>query len=463
MIARLQKKIRDFFTKGHERTILTKKNIAVAFGVKGVTIVISLVLIPLTINYVNSERNGIWLTLYSMIIWLSLFDVGLGTGMKNKLAEAKALGKNDLAKRYVSSTYVIVGLICFCIFGVFCLVNPYLDWMKILNADAKLAVYGNEISGLVWIFMVSFCLTFVLNLLKSVVAADMRPAIGSFLDMLGQILTLVGVFILFKTTTPSLIYLGWVTGFAPVVVYLVASFYLFGTRYKEWRPSFRKVEFKLAGDMMNLGIKFFIAGVAVLIVNQTLPYLIFRISDGAEVTNFNTAFRVFTMAFNVLTIILIPYWSSFTDAYTKQDFEWMRKSIRQLQRVFIFFIGAQALLLILSPLIYYVMVNHWIKEADNLLTIPFLMSATVCLYVCATGWMSIYMHPLNGIGKIKLQTYSSIVEILLLIPIATFAGRYWGIPGVVLTPVVVYIPRMIWVPIQLNKLINQTAKGIWNK
>jgi O-antigen/teichoic acid export membrane protein len=463
MIARLQEKIRNFFTQGHERTILTKKNIVAAFGIKGVAILLSMVLIPLTINYINSERNGIWLTLYSIIFWLNLFDIGLSNGMKNKLTEAKARGENELAKRYVSTTYAVIGLICLFVFLAFCLVNPYLDWVKILNLKAELAIYRHEISGLVWIFVISFCFTFVLNPLKSVVLADMRPVIGSFLDMIGQALTLIGVFILFKTTTPSLIYLGLVTGFAPVVVYIVASFYLFNTRYRAWKPSFRKIEFKLTGSIMNLGIQFFIASIAFLVINQTLSFLILRISDGAEVTNFNTAFRVFYLAFNVLGIIIVPYWSSFTDAYTKRDFEWMQKSVRHLRRIFICFVGVQIVFLILSPIIYYIMVNYWIQEAGNLLSIPFLMSAVVCIYVCVNGWLQVCINPLNGIGKVKLQTCSSIIEILALVPVAFFAGRHWGVPGLILTPVVVYIPRMIWAPIQLNKLIYRTAKGIWNK
>jgi O-antigen/teichoic acid export membrane protein len=230
MIHSIREKLRFFFTEGHERTILTKKNIAASFGIKGITILISLVLIPLTINYVNSERNGIWLTLYSMTVWLGLFDIGFGNGMKNKLTEAKAKGETALAKQYVSSTYAILSLIFLVLFIVFCLINPYLDWIKILGSNPSLYPYKEEISGLVWIFMASICINFVITLLKPIVTADQRPAISSFLDMLGQLLTLAGIFILYKTTPPSLIYLGLVSGFAPIIVYLIASCFLFSKR-----------------------------------------------------------------------------------------------------------------------------------------------------------------------------------------------------------------------------------------
>jgi O-antigen/teichoic acid export membrane protein len=458
MIRSVKEKILVFFNKGQERTILTKKNIAVSFGIKGITILISMILIPLTIDYVGKERNGIWLTLYSMLIWLNLFDIGFGNGMKNKLAEAKAKGETELAKRYVSSTYAIISLICLSIFIVFCLVNPYLDWMKILKSVP--AVYSREISGLVWIFMASFCFTFVLNLLKFVVNADQRPAIGSCLDMLGQVLTLIGIFTLSRTTPPSLISLGLVTGFSPVVVFIIASFILFNRRYKAWKPSFKCVDFKLAGSMLNLGIKFFIATCASFLVTQTLPFLIQRMTNPVEVTNYNTAFRLFSVAFNIMGIIVLPYWSSFTDAYVQKDFAWMQKSISYLKKLFVILLICQLTLLVLSPIIYYVWVNYWLKDP---LTIPFFMSSMVCLYVCTLCWLNISIYPINGIGKIKLQVYSSVLEMILLIPVALWLGHTWGTPGIIMAPIIIYIPRMIWAPIQLNKLIKNKSYGIWNQ
>jgi O-antigen/teichoic acid export membrane protein len=461
MIRSVKEKILVFFNKGNERTILTKKNVAASFAIKGVTILMTLLLIPMTVNYVGTERNGIWLTLYSMIIWLNLFEIGFGNGMKNKLAEAKAKGETLLAKKYVSSTYAIIMLICLSLFIVFCFVNPHLNWTKILKSVP--AVYNKEVVGLVWIVMASFCFTFVLNLLKFIVTADQRPAIGSFLDMLGQLLTLTGIFILSKTTPPSLISLGLVTGFSPVIVFIIASLFLFNTRYKEWKPSFKHIEFKLAVNMMNLGIKFFITTCASFMVTQTLPFLILRIANPIEVTNFSTAFRLFSVAFSVIGIIVLPCWSSFTDAYTKKDFAWMKKTIAYLHKLFIFLLLAQALILLLSPLIYYLWVNYWIKEAENILNISFLMSSAVCLYICTLCWLNICIYPINGIGKIKLQMYSSILEMILLIPVAMGLGHLWGAIGVILAPVIIYIPRMIWAPIQLNKLINNKSTGIWNK
>ncbi|MDR0769318.1 MAG: lipopolysaccharide biosynthesis protein [Dysgonamonadaceae bacterium] len=461
MTAGIKEKITDYLNRGCERTVLAKKNIAASFAVKGLTLLISFILIPMTINYVNPERNGIWLTLYSLAFWLNMFDIGLGNGMKNRLAEARAQGNDLLARKYVSSAYAILGLICLGVALLFCLVNPFLDWIKILKTVP--AVYAGEVSALIRIIFISFCLTFILNLLKQVIAADQRPAIASFIDMLGQLLTLAGIFILTKTVPPSLVSLGWVTGFAPVAVLLVAGIVLFNTRYRAWRPSFRFVDFRVAGNMMNLGVKFFIATCSSLLVMQSLPILIQRIAGPVEVTGFNVAFKIFSVALNIVGIIILPYWSSFTDAYAQNDYEWMRKNVRRLQQFFLSLLAVQVIVLVLSPVIYYLWINYWIKDSSNALDISFGVSASVCLFVCTLCWLNTCVYPLNGIGKVQLQVYSSIAEILLFIPAVWYFGKMWGMVGVILSPVAVYFPRMIWSPVQLRKLIRNEAAGIWNR
>jgi O-antigen/teichoic acid export membrane protein len=448
----------EFFNKGGERTVLLKKNIAFSFGLKGVSILITLISLPLTIAYLNQERNGIWLTAYTMIVWLSLFDIGLGTGMKNKVAEAKAKGDNDLAKKYVSTTYAVIFLILMAVFALFCLVNPYLDWIKILNI--KGLGYDSEIPRLIWLIMILFCGNFMFNPIIAVLAADQRPSIGSFINFICYVITFLGTVILYKTTEPSLVYIGLLYCCGMITVYVAASIYLFSTRYKKWRPSLRCVEFRLAGDALRLGVKFFIATVASFMVMQSLPFLIQKVAGPDEVTVFNSAMKLFTVTTNVMAIIIVPYWSSFTDAYTKRDYAWMQNSAKTLYKFFLVLLSIQIILLVLSPVIYYVWVNYWL---DKPLNIPFLMSVAVCLFSTVFCWTNLCIYPINGMGKARLQLCSSLAEIALLVPTALLFGKLWGAKGIIFASCLIYLPRAVWAPVQLNKLIKGRAKGIWNK
>src|ERR1035437_10668458 len=93
LMSRLPEFIKIFFTEGNQRSIKAKKNILVISIIKGCSIAVSLLLVPITIHYVNPTRYGIWLTLSSIVGWFSFFDVGLGNGLRNKFAEAVTNGK----------------------------------------------------------------------------------------------------------------------------------------------------------------------------------------------------------------------------------------------------------------------------------------------------------------------------------------------------------------------------------
>lgn len=101
----------NYFSQGNERSIKAKQNIAFSFIMKGLSIAVSLVLITLTMHYINPMRYGIWLTLSSIIGWMAFFDIGFGSGLRNKFAEAVAKGEHELARIYVSTTYAIMSII----------------------------------------------------------------------------------------------------------------------------------------------------------------------------------------------------------------------------------------------------------------------------------------------------------------------------------------------------------------
>ena len=68
----IKDKVSAYFTKGNERSVAVKKNIAVSLVLKCISILVSLQVVPLTIGYVNPTKYGIWLTLLPgclILIW----------------------------------------------------------------------------------------------------------------------------------------------------------------------------------------------------------------------------------------------------------------------------------------------------------------------------------------------------------------------------------------------------------
>ena len=151
-------KLHSSFTNGCTRSITVKKNIAGALVLKCISILISLQVVPLTIDYINPTKYGIWLTLSSIIAWLSYFDLGFAHGFRNRFAESKAKGDIKLAKEYISTTYIVLFLLFSFILLIVLIVNNFLNWSSILNIAP---VYNKELHIVFGLLACFFCLNIV--------------------------------------------------------------------------------------------------------------------------------------------------------------------------------------------------------------------------------------------------------------------------------------------------------------
>lgn len=445
--------IKKFFSEGHHRTLNAKKNIIKSFVWKGISIGVSFLLVPLTIGYVNPTRYGIWLTLSSIIAWFSFFDIGFSNSLRNKFAESKATNNFQKAKAYISTIYASLAIIFSIVWGLFFFANKYIDWAVVLNTPPEMR---HELSQLAMVVFSFFCLQFILKTISTVILADQQPAKAAFYDMLGQVISLGVIFLLTKTTSNSLIFLGMAIGGAPIVVLIMASIVLYSTDYNKFAPSISSVDFGLIRDILDLGVKFFIIQIASIVIYQTNNIVITQVCGPQEVTIYNIAYKYFGMLTMGFSIVIAPFWSAYTEAQALRDYQWMRNIHKKLKMAWLFMAIIASIFLVLSSLIY----KLWIRDQ---VVIPFSVSSFVFVYVLIFNWCAIFSQILSGLGKVKIMLYSAIIGCVINIPIAYSLGKIWGIIGVVSSSIILSAFAGIWAPFQVNLVLNKKAKGIWNE
>lgn len=443
----------SYFTNGNKRSLEAKKNIIGTIAVKGISIVISLLMVPITIHYVNPTQYGIWLTLSSIIGWFSFFDIGFGNGLRNKFTESVAKGDHEKARIYVSTTYAILTIIIVLVLLLFFIINPFLNWAKILNTPSEMA---HELSLLALIVFVFFCIQFVLQLITTVVTANQQPAKASFLYFLGSLLSLTAIFVLTKTTSGNLLYLGIVYGIAPALILLLSSLWYYSTSYKKYAPSIKYVRFSYAFDLMSLGLKFFIIQIASIIFYQTSNIIIAQLFGPAQVTPYNIAYKYFSVIPMFFGIILTPFWSAFTEAWSQSDLFWIKNIIKKLVQLWMALVAIAFIMFLFSNFIY----RLWVGKE---IIVPLSLTAVIAVYVLINAWNGIFSHFLNGVGKIKLQLYIALFGSMLNIPLAIFLGKELGIHGVILSTTLISLMASVITPLQYMKIINKKAQGIWAK
>lgn len=412
--------------------------------IKGGNILTGFLLVPMTLEYVDNETYGLWIALSSMVAWTSFFDIGINNGLKNHLAKALATGEYDKARMFVSTTYALLALIFIPLMLVLLYAAPYIDWLSLLNIH-----HADCLMASVCVIIAYFCINFILSTINIILIADQRPAESSLRTWIQQIISLVIIFIFTKTTQGSLLNLCLALCTSSLIVITLFNITLFGGRYRHIAPSFKSIDFRQAPVLMKLGIQFFIIQVAGIIQYQMMNFLIIRYYGATDVTAYNIAYKYFNVLFMIWGILITPVWVGATDAVACNDFQWIKNILHKYQKLFFISIGIGLVMLTLSQLVY----NLWIGDKVE---IPQSLSFTVLLYNLAMMFGSVYVHVLNGCGKLKVQMIACLVSPLVFIGTFYFLKEYyaWGVISILTAAIVSNFNGLILAPVQCRRMLN---------
>lgn len=446
--------VTDFFTKGHERSVKAKQNILSSFFIQGFSIGISLIMLPVTLNYVNASQYGIWLTLSSIVTWFSFFDIGLTQGLRNKFAEARAKNQDSLARVYVSTTYAILIGVFSSLWLIFLFANHWINWSSILKVpnDSQ-----NELVTLALIVFTYFCLRFVFRIINTILIADQKPALSSLLDLSGQALSLFIIFVLARTTEGSLIKLGLALCVSPIAILIFTNIWLFSGKYKKFKPRFADVNFSYGKQLLSLGIVFFVIQVASIIQYQTANIIIARNFGTADVTSYNVVYRYFGVLTMLSSIFLTPLWSASTEAFFKNDLIWIKNAMKKYNILNLLLISLGIIMLAISGTMY----RLWLGEGK--VDIQFSLSLWGFIYVNVIIFGAKYVSFLNGINALRIQFLSSLISPLLYVAAAILLIKHYhfGANSLFIASVIANFNAYLLAPIQYHKIVNKKKKGIW--
>ncbi|MCB0395332.1 MAG: MATE family efflux transporter [Flavobacteriales bacterium] len=443
--------LNKYLSRTNARSAKAVKNIFSSFAIKGVSIGVNLALVPLTIDYLGETKYGIWLTIGSMLGWINFFDVGLGHGLRNKLAESFAHGNMDKAQTYVSTAYISISALSLAVFGVFAITNQFIDWNVLLNIPPDITI-GEDLGTITLAVFLMFSVQFVLQLINSIFLGNQQPAKVSFNAMVGNLFILAGVFVLMKYYDASLFYIALLSSGVPVLVLAGVNIYNYTHGFKAFYPRFGSFDFSSLKDVLNLGVKFFLIQISLLVFIGTTPFLISNFLSPKLVVPFNIAFRYFGVLTMVFSIIMSPFWSAYTEAYAKRDIVWIQRSIKRLVRLWLLFVGAAVLMLALSNWVYAL----WVKDVE----VDFSISLCMMIYVVLNAFGNIYIMFLNGVGAVRMQMITGLVGMVIFFPLSYLFSVVMdlGVAGIVIATTICSLYGPLIAPFQVKKILNKAEE-----
>lgn len=444
-------------TRGSERGALLRRNALMGMGVKVGSIACSLILVPMTINFVNPTQYGIWLTISSMVTWMAFFDIGFSNGLRNKLAEALAKGDNEQGRSYLSSTYVMLTLIFTAVLLVLLGLIHWVDIAPLLKVDDS---YEPELKFASSMMAFYFCAGFILRTLSYVLKADMRTAYASMIDFIGQLGVLVVIAWLKETVEGSLSVLSLALTMPPLLTWIVASLVLYSRPYAALKPAIQYFRREDVKSLLNLGLKFFVIGIAFIIQFQTSNFLIARFFSVTEVTSYNIVYKYFNVMYMAFFIIIDPFWGAVTNAWSKGEHEWIKGAVKKYLKVAALWLAGGLLMLAVSPWVY----DWWInRHVDEPVSLTLNLSAWMLAYVMCTIIGQIFCMFVNGIGALKIQFYTSLISPIVFVATTWLLARQFGLgmESVLIGSIAANFNGLILAPLQYFNVIHRKKQGIW--
>lgn len=431
------------------RTKNILSNIFFGFGYKILGVMVSLLLVPVTVGYLNTESYGIWITLLSILTWITFFDIGLGNGMRNKLSEALSKGDSEAAKTYVSTGYISITIITFIVFIVISICMPLVNWNVVFNT---VVISNSILSNMIFVVIIFSLVNFILSLGNQVFYAYQEASLTGLTPIISNMLNLLFVYILKRYTSNNLIYLGISYGISLILSNIIVTIVFF-KRHGEVIPSIRYFDKNKIKDIMGLGVKFFIIQIAALILFTTDNMVITQISGPSEVTPFNIAQRLFNTVVTAHTILITPLWSAYTEAYEKCDMFWIKSTFKKLNLLIL--VVVMGVVTITASFNFIIAI--WIGKG---ITFPEYLVLVIAIYTIISVWNNTYAYFLNGTGYLKISLIISIVASIINIPISIFFAKYLGLGtvGVVLGTTLCLLPGAVFQPIQTYCILNNRGK-----
>lgn len=438
---------------GKERSSNYISQVKKSVAYKAAAVVASFISVPIMLRYLGNESYGIWSTLLTLMSWVVFFDLGIGNGLRNKLAESIATNSPEKARAYISSSYSWIGVISGALCLVLVIASGFIPWQKVFNTTRFDDSYLDTVVATAIFFVLA---NFWISLINQILGSIQK----SSLIVLGQLISnsggLLAVYILYLSTTSSLLYMTISYGLSLCAGNIVLSIYHF-KKHRESRPS-PLFSLGVIRPLLTVGLQFFGIQLAALAFFATDKIIITQVFGPESVAPYDVVFKLFAIITLAHGLILTPLWSAYTDAYHRSDFAWIRATFK---RQFVIY-GLTSILTLVLAAIAPTIIKLWTGSAVH---VPEHLIGSMATYIIVATWVNMFAIFLNGVQKIRVSFLVSVAAVALNVPLSIYLATNTdlNVAAVSIGTTIALLPGVLLGPYQVLKIINQRDLGIWSR
>jgi O-antigen/teichoic acid export membrane protein len=387
---------------------------------KSITLVTTLVSVPLTIKYLGTERFGMWMTISSLISIIGFADLGLGSGLVSAIAHRHGQEDQLGIAELVSSAFFTLLILGLCGLAFMCAAYFVVPWPRLYSVTSNLAT--QEAAPATFVFVACFCASLPLTVSQRVQMALQEYWLANVWLATGNVLGLIGlVMVIHEKAGLPLLTLAMYG--SPVVATLVGALIEFGIRRPFLKPVWSNVSFSLLPSLFRTGLTFFVLQVLTMVGLGTDNLVIATIANASAVAPYAIMAR-YTQLMLVVNVFLQPLWPAFGEALSRGDYMWARHALSRAS-AWTFLIGG----IIASVTVVFgkVLVAHWIGHSVDPPNALYSGVAVMIWVLSCGGVVAAFM---NNEGLVQRQVAIYFLTVVVSLTLKVIFMRKWGISGI---------------------------------
>ncbi|WP_341223654.1 lipopolysaccharide biosynthesis protein [Loktanella salsilacus] len=430
------------------RTLNYLRQVKLSLVMRLLSVAMSFATTAILLRAMSLEHYGVWSLLISVQAWIGLFDLGIGNGLRTRVAENLAHGRPDEAARLIAIGYLAFTVIFVALATGLVPLVLAVDWQALLNVTS---IDTEELRLAVGLTAFLTSMIFVSNLINPVAAAIQKSSYTAVVGVVNA------------TVFTGLALLMYLSGWVSVLTILVAQGVItvsinigftiwFYRKQPELTPT-PTLNLRGTRDLVSLSGGFFVIQAAMLVLFSTDRFLIVGLLGPQDVPQYDVVFKLFSLFVTIQLMIGGPLWSAYTEAHQRGEYDWISRTIRIQIKVFLLLsAGCIALIFLSKPII-----NAW---TGHTVTFGPGLASLMAVFAVLTMWNNTFGVILNGMGKLRIQLFTATIGAASNIPLSIFFVKvlHFGVFGILLATTLCIALQSLLLPLVVFRIIQEQQR-----
>ncbi len=406
---------------------------------------IGLLVVPMSLGYLGTERYGLWMTVTSLTAMLAFADFGMGNGLLNAIASADGRDDRDEAASATSSAVFLLGGLAVLLAALFWISYPFVRWERLLNASRP--DLAEDARRVVAVTVLCAVASLPLGTSQRIQMGYQEGFLNSAWSAAGSLLGLLALWMAIGRHA-GLAWLVLALAGAPVVALAGNATALYGWRRPALRPRWRLLSSTMMWHLLGAGGLFFAIQLAGAVGYQLPILAIAQLLGPADVTGFSVPLRLFMVMPALMGFFLTPLWPAYREALARGDVPWVKRAVG----VSVALCVALNVLWGLTLVFYGGTILRWWVGPH--VVAPLGLRVSLAAWGALTGLGGPFAMFLNGAGALRFQAVcawamaaASIALAYVLIPRLGVTGAAVAMVSAqtlcIIAPSAVYVPRVL--------------------